>query len=377
MAFREFYQNMVDHIVMKTGVASQANISFSKETFDAFADLPPRIQAALTRTNQAKTVRLSKSVTVYAAHVDSVEYGCVGVFETGFFFLQHDSTLFPAHLLQRTSKGNNASLAGAHGCGMKEAALCLLAAGASLKFFMPAKPDPTAQCPGDIWSWGFGPSGVLRVRSHKSKRYTARDLLIVAHSENFGVSDFFKEADYLSLFINATVDGEARRTGQTRIKVRTASQPGDANKYVVGVVNDTDNSPLVGRFYNHGIFVSKMDEDIARSLPGVFIDSEFKLQDRYRNHVPAMRSHVVAAVRLALLVSPSACRVVESVLRAAKHDVLPWMEPPLSSNPDRFGIPRPSLSTCEFLAFVFGNVHHRCYGKFPVFFNETGWTPVR
>ena len=377
MAFREFYQNMVDFIVIKTGVVSQASIRFSKATFDAFDALPSRIKTALAGTNQAKAVRQSKSVTVYTACFDSIEYGCVAVFETGFFFLQHDSTLFPGHLLQRTSKGGNASLAGAHGCGMKEAALCLLADGASLKFFMPADPDPAAESPGDIWTWGFGASGVLRVRSHKSKRYKARDLLIVAHSESYVVSDFFHEADYLPLFFNTSADGEARRAHATQKKVRAASNAGEINQYAVGVMNDPINLPLAGRFYNHGIFVSKLEEDIARSLPGVFLDSEFKLSSRYRNTIPKMRSHVVAAIRLALLKSIDACRAVESVLKVSKHDVLPWMEPPLSSNPGRFGIPKPHLSTCEFLAFAFGTAHRSHYGKYPFFVNATGWTSVR
>jgi hypothetical protein len=219
-----------------------------------------------------------------------------------FFLLQYDSSLSRDCLYQRTTKDADLNLAGTHGCGMKESALCLLRQNAELRMWMPARAVDSS-FPGESWTWKQTPEGIMKVKGYMSKTYKARAFLTVVR--NLSSSFTFDPRKFL--FFKSSV--ELMHIIPTPIK------------QFEGVL---DYQILVGSsgVYNYGIFVE--ESELTKKL-GFGLNGRYKLADRYRTRTDDVKGRLAAAIKVAVRKEPE--KITPYLVRYAKTDSLEWLFP--------------------------------------------------
>ena len=159
MAIREFIQNTVDYTlkICREQVAfHKANVAES-----VLAVLPAQVLKVAKSATKDDTLQCFETTCKHdKLPRASILTGQVsnGLESKGFFIVvQAAPTLFAEHLWEMSSKKNDISQSGYHGCGLKEAALYLLWKQAQLKMCIPGA-SVEDEFPGDSWEFKLNES---------------------------------------------------------------------------------------------------------------------------------------------------------------------------------------------------------------------------
>jgi hypothetical protein len=202
----------------------------------------------------------------------------------GFFIVvQAATTLFGEHLWDMSSKANDLSQSGFHGCGLKEAALYLLSINAKLKMWMPGASVEDDK-PGDSWVFELNKDSQMRVRSTPLKKFKARDLVTA-------VTDIeskwrFDPNSYLSF-----------HQGPSNVVIEVPVRIGKG----VGYYQVLLDTRYAGKFFNYGIEVNSYR---ILEVLGIGIDGTFKLTNRERKHVHDVQGRVCTILKYLFMNHP-------------------------------------------------------------------------
>jgi hypothetical protein len=164
MAVRELIQNQLDYL----RATHNSDIVFRKTLVSV---IPEEILGALK--SQLNHGRMQCDI-YQCLTVTGKVVGHLIVAPGKFILHQKNSTLFPGHLLQQSSKSDSLNAAGTHGCGLKEAALHFISKGALMKMWMPAAPK-SADYPAETWTFRFNNANKqMAIYVGKIKKYTGR-----------------------------------------------------------------------------------------------------------------------------------------------------------------------------------------------------------
>ena len=172
--------------------------------------------------------------------------------------MQAATALFAEHLWEMSSKKNDISQSGYHGCGLKEAALYLLWKQAQLKMWMPGA-SVEDEFPGDSWEFKLNKSNRMKVRGSKLKKFKAR--VLVTAVTNIEPQWQFDPCKFLT-FHQGPLE-------QIKVQVKIGS--------CVGYYSVLLDTRYAGKFFNYGIEVNSYS---ILEVLGIGINGTFKLANR-------------------------------------------------------------------------------------------------
>eukprot|EP00590_Aulacoseira_subarctica_P008288 CAMPEP_0172436666 /NCGR_PEP_ID=MMETSP1064-20121228/71844_1 /TAXON_ID=202472 /ORGANISM="Aulacoseira subarctica , Strain CCAP 1002/5" /LENGTH=475 /DNA_ID=CAMNT_0013185085 /DNA_START=225 /DNA_END=1649 /DNA_ORIENTATION=+ len=298
MAVRELLQNMIDYLQKLSSVYP---ITFEQKDTDKLENPPPKSGLEKLWKTSAASQRKVYDCVIRTNKQDEVL--TLGHLYTGpglFILHQAKSTLFPGHLFQQSSKANDLSSAGVNGCGMKEAALCLISKGAIFKMWMPAD-GVDEEYPADSWAFRLDKTDRMVVYSTKNKTYKARDLWMSA--TNISPNWRFNPQHYLAFQANLKeIEAPIKKHRDMRVKRYRIL----LNSKILASASIMErillNSQNVGICFNYGIIVQR--DSILAQL-GIGFDAEYKLQDRYRKDMgPLLHDRIAVAIKSAAFSHP-------------------------------------------------------------------------
>jgi hypothetical protein len=206
-----------------------------------------------------------------------------GLDSKGFFIVvQAATTLFAEHLWEMSSKENDISQSGYHGCGLKEAALYLLWQNAKLKMWMPGASEED-EFPGDSWVFKLNEVNRMKVHGSKLKKFKARVLVILV--TNIKQKWQFDPCKFLAF-----------HQGPLNEKIVQVKKNCSVGYY--SVLLDTR---YAGKFFSYGIEVNSYS---ILEVLGIGINGTFKLADRERKHVHDVRGRVYIILKYLFIHHP-------------------------------------------------------------------------
>jgi hypothetical protein len=282
MVIREFIQNAKDYIfkICRKPVAFERKANFAESVL---AVLPDQVLKVVKSATRDDTLQCFETTLMH----DNLPRASIltgrGLDSKGFFIVvQAATTLFAEHLWDMTSKKNDISQSGYHGCGLKEAALYLLWQKAKLKMWMPGASEED-EFPGDSWVFKLNEVNRMKVHGSKLKKFKARVLVILV--TNIEPQWQFDPRKFLA-FHQGPLD-------QIQVHVKKDCLVGDYS-----VLLDTN---YAGKFFNYGIEVNSYS---ILEVLGIGINGTFKLTDRERKHVHDVRGRVYIILKYLFIRHP-------------------------------------------------------------------------